>query len=572
MVGAGRALSCAWLGRGRSLSPGLRGNYRERNLSHAYRPHARTYPYPRMAEHSSTQAKSDTNCDKVKMPKSSPQLLSNSSTISRYTAAALSVAVALLAINFLSTYLHTEPFVSLFICCLMFVALRYGTGPALFAAALSTVAFHYYLVTPINSFALKPDLFALDTKQLPRIVLFVIAALVVILLSAAQRGAAESLRRSHDDLRRSEAFLAEGQRISHTGSWSWSISSGKLIWSDEHFRIFGVDPKQTEPTFELFQSRVHPEERALVQRTLDRAILERGGFSLDYRIILPDGSSKHVHAEGRPVLTEAGDIDDFVGTTMDITERKRSEELLRDAQADLARMTRLTTIGELAASIAHEINQPLFAIVANGGACLRWLARDKPQLDAARRSAERVIRDAHRAGDIIKSVRTLAGTSAPDITELDINDSIHEVLNLIRSELHEHHVALDSELSDGLPPVMGDRVQLQQVILNLVMNAVEAMSTNTSEPRMLRLRSRSDGPGTALIAVEDSGPGVAPETMDRVFEALFTTKPTGMGMGLSICRSIVNAHGGRLWVSPGSPRGAVFQFTVPTAAQKEASD
>jgi PAS domain S-box-containing protein len=505
------------------------------------------------------------------MPKLPSRWGSNPSTVSRYAIAAFSVAVTLLAIKILFTYLHTEPFVSLFVCSLMFVALRYGIGPALFATVLSIAAFYYYLLAPIDSFALKPDLSTLDLEQLPRIFLFAMTALFVIFLSAAQRGTADSLRRSRNRLRRSEALLAEGQRISHTGSWSWNISSKKLTWSDEHFRIFGVDPQQTEPTFELFQSRIHLEERALVQRTIDRAILEASSFSLDYRIILPDGSVKHVHAEGRPVLMEAGSIDDFVGTTMDITERKRSEELLRNAQADLARMTRLTTIGELAASITHEINQPLNAIVAGSGACLRWLARDNPQLDEARRSAERVIRDAHRAGDIIKSVRAMAGTSPPDITELDINATIHEVLSLISSELHEHHIVLEIKLSPGMPPVMGDRIQLQQVIVNLLMNAVEAMDANTSEPRMLRLQSRSDGPGTALIAVEDSGPGVAPEIMDRLFETLFTTKPTGMGMGLSICRSIVNAHGGRLWVSRASPRGAVFQFTVPTAAPKGAS-
>ena len=505
------------------------------------------------------------------MPKLPSRWRSNPSTVSRYAIAALSVAVTLLAVKALFTYLHTELFVSLFVCSLMFVALRYGIGPALFATVLSIAAFYYYLLAPINSFALKPDLSTLDPEQLPRIFLFAMTALFVIFLSAAQRSTAESLRRSRNGLRRSEALLAEGQRISHTGSWSWNISSGKLTWSDEHFRIFGVDPQQTEPTFGLLQSRVHLEERALVQRTLERAILEGSSFSLDYRIILPDGAVKHVHAEGRPVLTEAGNIDDFVGTTMDITERKRSEELLRNAQADLARMTRLTTIGELAASITHEINQPLNAIVAGSGACLRWLARDNPQLDEARLSAERVIRDAHRAGDIIKSVRAMAGTSPPDITELDINATIHEVLSLISSELHEHHITLEIKLSTGMPPVMGDRIQLQQVIVNLLMNAVESMDTNTSEPRMLRVQSRSDGPGTALIAVEDSGPGVAPEIMDRLFETLFTTKPTGMGMGLSICRSIVTAHGGRLWVSRASPRGAVFQFTVPTAAPKGAS-
>jgi C4-dicarboxylate-specific signal transduction histidine kinase len=251
---------------------------------------------------------------------------------------------------------------------------------------------------------------------------------------------------------------------------------------------------------------------------------------------------------------------------MDITERKRGEEALRNAQADLTRVARLTTMGELAASIAHEINQPLGAMVVNGNACLSWLAKDQPKLDEARRAAERIVRDGHRAGDIVRSVRALAGKSAPAMTQLDINAAIYEVLVLLHSEFLAHDVALETELSDGLAPVMGDRVQLQQVVLNLIMNGIEAMSTVTQVPRILGVRSQLDGLDHVLVAVEDSGPGFAPEAADRLFEAFFTTKPSGMGMGLSVCHSIINAHGGRLWASPGSPRGAVFKFTVPTAA------
>ena len=370
-------------------------------------------------------------------------------------------------------------------------------------------------------------------------------------------------------MRRSETFLAEGQRISHTGSWGWNIATGKLVWSEEHCLIFGFDPNTAEPTFQLFSERLHPEDRSLVQQTLDEAIRKRSGFSLEFRIFLPDGSMKHLHGVGRPILSTIGNIDNYVGTTMDITERKRGEDALRTAQADLTRLARLTTMGDLAASIAHEINQPLGAIVTNSNACLRWLAKDQPQLDEARRAVERIVRHGHRAGDIIKSVRALLGTSAPEMAELDINDAIREVLVLTRSELHVHNVALETKLSDGLAPIMGDRVRLQQVILNLVMNAIEAMNEDTNESRLLRVQSRSDEPDTVLIAIEDSGPGIAPEIMDRLFEAFFTTKPSGMGMGLSICRSIVNAHGGRLWASPASPQGAVFQFTVPIAAKGE---
>jgi PAS domain S-box-containing protein len=388
--------------------------------------------------------------------------------------------------------------------------------------------------------------------------------IAVLELLASQAAISLENAELYADLRRSEAFLAEGQRISHTGSWGWNISTGKLNWSEEHCRIFGFDPKEVEPTFDVFLDRIHPLDRSLVQRTLNKAIHERRGFSQEFRISLPDGSSRHLHGVGRPVVNEAGTIDDYIGTTMDITERKRSEEALRNAQADLSRVARLTTIGELMASIAHEINQPLGAMVASGNACLRWLAKDQPQLNEARRAAERIIRDGHRAGGIIRSVRTLAAKSAPDMAQLDINDAIREILILMRSELRRYDVSLETDLSGGLEPVMGDRVQLQQVILNLIMNGIEAMSTKMNEPRVLRVRSQSDSPGTALIAIEDSGPGFAPETMEHLFEAFFTTKPSGMGMGLSICRSIIDAHGGRLWASPRSPHGAVFQFTVRT--------
>jgi PAS domain S-box-containing protein len=500
------------------------------------------------------------------MPKPNPPLWwSRPSPALRYMVTALALAVAFGGTAFLAIFDHTELFVSLFICAIMFVAWFGGFRPALLATSLAFMAFYYYLLNPSHSFALKSDLFALNIQQLPRLLLFLTIAVFVNLISMSQRKAAESLRHSRDALRRSEAFLAEGQRISHTGSWSWNISSGKLVWSEEHCRIFGVDPSEAALTFQVFESRVHPEDHALVQQTLNRAMTENGSFSLDYRIILPDGSLKYVHAEGRPVLAEMGDATDFIGTTMDITERKRSEELLRNIQSDLARATRLTTIGELTASIAHEINQPLGAMVASGNACLRWLTKETPQLEEARQAAERIIRDGHRAADIIKSVRSLVGTAAPDMIELDINETIREILILIHGELHEHNVLLETELSDRLDPVTGDRVQLQQVILNLVMNAIEAMRTGTDARPMVRVRSQGNGPGTVLVAVEDSGPGLSPETMERLFDTFFTTKPDGMGMGLSICRSIVDAHGGHLWASPGAPRGAIFQFTVPTA-------
>jgi PAS domain S-box-containing protein len=398
---------------------------------------------------------------------------------------------------------------------------------------------------------------------------FTPARISVLELLASQAAISLENATLYAELRRSEAFLAEGQRISHTGSWGWNLATGKLVWSEEHCLIFGFDPKTVEPTIKLFENRVHPEDRSRVLQLLDETTRERRGFSFEFRALLPDGTVKFLHGVGRPIMQADGNLDDYIGTTMDITERKRDEDALRTAQADLTRVARLTTMGELAASIAHEINQPLGAIVTNSDACLLWLTKNNPPLDEVRHAIERIAEDGLRASDIIRSVRALARKSGPAMTPLAINDAIREVLILTHSELHKHDVTLDAELSDGLAPVMGDRVQLQQVILNLVMNAIEAMSTDSNVPRRLRVRSQDDGSGAVRVAVEDSGPGIAPETMDRLFETFFTTKQSGIGMGLSICRSIITAHGGRLWVSLASPRGAVFQFTVPVAAKED---
>jgi len=244
------------------------------------------------------------------------------------------------------------------------------------------------------------------------------------------------------------------------------------------------------------------------------------------------------------------------------------------AQAELARVGRLTTMGELVASIAHEINQPLAAILVNGEAGLRWLNRDEPDLDEVKGTVSRVTQDARRAGKIIENLRALAKNAEPQFARLDINGAIQEILALTRSELAQHHVALHTDLSTGERMVFGDRVQLQQVMLNLIMNGIEAMSAVMDRPKILTISSERAEPSGVLIAVKDTGAGVDPATADRIFESLFTTKPNGMGMGLSICRSIIEAHGERFWASPNTPHGAIFQFTLPAkepSAPKQAT-
>jgi signal transduction histidine kinase len=369
-------------------------------------------------------------------------------------------------------------------------------------------------------------------------------------------------RKAENDLRRSEAALTEAQRISRTGSWRWKVSTGDVSWSAEHFRIFSFDAATTQPSYQVFMQRIHPEDRPSFEQAIQRAVRERNPFQQEYRIVLPDGSVKHVQSVGQPDVTESRDLE-FVGTVMDITERRHAEEALRSTQAELARVARLTTMGELAASISHEINQPLGAIVTNGEAGLRWLSRNEPDLDEARDAFSRLVRDARRADGVIRGLRALTNKSGPQMAKLDINDAIQEVLTLMRSELQRHGVVLRTGASAADRPVFGDRVQLQQVLLNLIMNAVQAMSVVTDHPKILTITSESTEPDGLLVTVEDTGTGLDPGIADRIFNSFFTTKQEGMGMGLSICRSIIDAHGGRIWALPGAPYGTVFRFTVP---------
>jgi PAS domain S-box-containing protein len=498
-------------------------------------------------------------------------------------------------------------------------------------------------------------------------------------------------KRAEEALRRSETQLAQAQRLSHTGSWTLNIATRRIYWSDEHFRIVGLDPKSPRPNVSSAIDVVHPDDRVFVQYALEKATRERAHFECDCRIVRPDGTVRDIHSAGQPVFNHVGELTDYIGAIVDVTERKQAHEKLRDSerrfrllvesiphhvwsfrpdgsmgywnqrlsdytgltpdelrrgawealhpddigrvkaawqaafaqgtdyeleervrgrdgryrhfvcravpirdgqgrpvewfgtdtdvedrhsaedalhklQAELAHVARVTTLGELAASIAHEVNQPLAAIVTDGYACMRWLGVRPPNLPEAIHAVERTVRDANRAADVIRRIRTFLKRDPGRAASTDLRDIVSEVIAMVQSETRTQNVLLSVRSAAQLPPAIADRIQLQQVVLNLVMNAIEAMSAVTDRSRTVEIELEMHSDDTLRLGVRDSGIGVLPEQADRIFDAFHTTKRQGMGMGLAISRSIVEAHGGRLWTTPNDGPGATFQFTLPVAS------
>jgi PAS domain S-box-containing protein len=539
-------------------------------------------------------------------------------------------------------------------------------------------------------------------------------------------------KRADESLRRSEGYLAEAQRLTHSGSWVWQVAGrNALHLSEEWYRIHGFDPQAGVPTWEERLQRIHPEDRAAWQTTIDRAIGEKSDYEMEFRILLPAGTVRHIHTVGHPVVNASGDLVQFVGSSIDITERKRAEALrdgeshilemmardasleeilenlvrvveaefagmlcsvllldddgkharhgaapslpeaynkaidglyigpkagscgtamyrrepvvvtdilqdplweayrslaehygfrscwstpilahsskalgsfamycreprgpsaaetralemathlagiaierklareererLRQAQADLAHINRVTTMGELTASLAHEIKQPITAAVINAKTCLRWLERDEPDVAEAREAASRLVTDVTRAADIIARISLLFKKGASQQELVDVNELIREMIVLLRSEANRYSISIRTALAEDLPKVMADRVQLQQVLMNLMLNGIDAMQ-DTGAGGELMIKSRQDDTGQLLMSVGDTGVGLEPEQAEQIFSAFFTTKPQGTGMGLPISRSIIESHGGRLWVAAHSGRGATFHFTLP---------
>jgi signal transduction histidine kinase len=413
----------------------------------------------------------------------------------------------------------------------------------------------------------------LENNLAPRV--FTSAKLAVLKLLASQAAISlenvrlyEELRtenserqRAEEGLRRSEAYLSEAQRLSHTGSFGWRPASGEIYSTEETFRIFEYDPAST-PTGKLLRQRLHPEDVAAFRQVVKRASEDGRDFAHEYRLRMPDERVKYIHVVARAFRDHAGGLE-FVGAVMDVTAIRLAERELHKTRSDLAHVTRVTSLGELTASIAHEVNQPLGAVMFNAEAALSWLDCDPPNLNEAYAALQRIVRDGTRAGEIVRRVRAVARKADTKMSPLNLNDVLSEALTFVQHELLSSRVALRMEYASALPIILADKVQLQQVILNLVMNGIEAMQSVTDRRRELVIRTEQDDALQVRATVTDCGVGFSADDAARLFNTFFTTKSGGMGMGLSICRSIIELHGGRIWAVPNVPHGATIQFALP---------
>ena len=364
------------------------------------------------------------------------------------------------------------------------------------------------------------------------------------------------------ELRRSEAYLTEAQRLSRTGSFGWKVSSGEIFWSEESFSIFGYE-KTRFPTFDMIIQRIHPEDLALVRSTLDDAARDGRDIDFENRLLMPDGSVKNIHVVAHMVRDGVGQ-QDFHGAVMDITAAKRAEEELHKTRSELAYVARVAALGELSAAIAHEVNQPLTGIVTRASAALRWLSRESPDIEKVRETLHQIVDAGHRASGVVATVRAMFKKDTLDNSPVDFNKLIRFAVGLVYIDLRKHSIESQLQLQEHVPPVMGSEAQLQQVILNLIMNAIEAMSS--AEPRVLTIKSESDGRNGLRVSVADTGSGIDPSHVHRIFDPMFTTKLNGMGMGLSICRSIIEDHDGKSLATAGASRGTIFQIELPSKA------
>jgi PAS domain S-box-containing protein len=500
----------------------------------------------------------------------------------RYALAPVAIAAALgLARAFL--YFHWgQPF-AVFAYCAIAVTFWYGgIGPGILASLLAAIVRTYL-----------PDPGVTGSARVIYDVAFLLYAALMIQATRAGRElerrvaertadlrqANENLKleiaervRAEEKLTESEAHLAEAQRLAHVGSWVWRVEGRQVVsLSEEWYRIYGFNPEEGVPNWEQRLERIYPEDRARYQAAIDRAIRDNADYDVEFRIVVPSGAIKYVHTVGHPVRNASGDLAEFIGVTMDITERKRAEEergRLRNLEADLAHINRVSLMGELAASLAHEIKQPIAAASTNARTGMRWLQREPPEIEEGRQAVLRIVQDMKRAADIIDRNRALYARGTPKYELMDMKEIIREIVDLLRDVARRESITVRTELGEGVATISADRVQVQQVLMNLMLNGIEAMKDRSGE---LTVTSNKTGDGQLLVAVSDSGVGLPIEEGERIFEAFFTTKSQGTGMGLSISRRIIESHGGRLWATANTGRGATFQFTLPLDQVKASS-
>jgi PAS domain S-box-containing protein len=433
-----------------------------------------------------------------------------------------------------------------------------GRGPGLFASLICWTGVLYWIIPPTDSFELTSE------YQLG-FAIFIALCLFITEFSAARWRIERSLEESERRFRLMAETLPEI-------IWTESVMPRLMLYmSPRYEQIWGRPLSDVERDPEAWTEAVPQEHRDDVRSAWGRWLAGEGNERLDmtYPIVRPNGDTRWIHSRGILVRDAHGKPYRASSIAADITDERRAQEALAKAQMELAHVSRLTTLGELTTSIAHEVSQPLAGMMASAGAGARWLAAEPPDIAAAQAALESIAADGKRARDVIARIRALTKRQAPRKDRLDINHKIREVLALTAQESRSHDVVVRTQLDSSLPRVWGDRVQLQQVLLNLILNAIEAMSAVQDRPRLLTIGSaRSGGADDAvLVEVRDSGPGLDPAGAEQVFNAFYTTKPDGIGIGLSISRSIVEAHGGRLWVSRNEPHGAVFQLSLPVAEE-----
>jgi C4-dicarboxylate-specific signal transduction histidine kinase len=368
-------------------------------------------------------------------------------------------------------------------------------------------------------------------------------------------------KRVEERLKRTETQLAIAQHLSSTGSFSWRPATDEIIWSEELYRIFELDPA-VPVTLDLIRTRLHPEDGAYFREMAERA-RTGGDFECEHRLQMPNRSVKYIRLVAHGTQDEEGQLE-YNGAIQDVTPRRLSDEALGRVREELAHVSRVSSLGALTASIAHEVNQPLSGIVTNASACLRMLAADPPDLEGARETARRTIRDGKRASDIVARLRGLFRRKSTPRELVDLNEATREMIALLSTELQRTAVVLRLDLDKDIPAVAGDRVQLQQVVLNLLLNASEAMKDINDRPRRLMVRTEGDAEDCVRMSVRDVGSGL-PQDSESIFQSFRTTKSGGLGIGLSVSRLIVENHRGRLWAEPNAGPGATFSFCIPAA-------